>query len=1723
MLRNALKTIFIVAIWLLVPINPSAADGAPNDDNNIDQAQTAPLIWETDFGNELSQLTGTDDQIQHVDLDFDFPFRGASYGGVFVSSNGIITLGTPPATPYPPPNSPEQFSQIPMIAPFYSDMSLRQHGTVFLNTLGGRAVITWLEIGFFKKPLSTVTFQVQLMEDGRIVFGYNGIAAELDEILIVGLSPGHGLDGIKRTDFSSGALFRPSLSNTAYGFSAEPPRYEVFDGERKGFDLDGGNLVFTPFLGEFSLIPTDLTRDAIWIGGTVGNWDDRDNWNSNTVPNNGNPTPETTYHVKINEKNSLDATVKLNIDVTLDNLTIGEYDQLVVLDETTLGISARHVGSGVIRNQGFILLESIGTRTTLQLSGGGETLLTGGGVVTLSDNTSNYIVGTTGSEHLINEDNIIQGAGIIGDNNLTLTNRGLVDANAGNPLTIALSQPGINDGVFRASSGGTLIVESAISGIGDWVALGGTIQINSGADITTTGVIDITNNGTLQFPDADLSGSDLTVDNTGTLDINGTITLFGNFSFRLTDAGRWNWTDIAKLKMSGGQGATIADFSNWSHLEIGGADIGQNGFTTNNFYLPELIIGADAHVILVDRIDNGNRQTGISEALYVNTLVFDDESVTLSLNGLRLYYNTLNGDSSQLIDLAEDGSTPTETGTNVQIQPVDTGTGASPVNVSFPQVTQAGTTSLDISEVGPTVPVPQGFAFPDIPVYFDITTTATFFGTVTVCFDYSGLGVSNELSLRLLHFDGTEWEDITTNVNTEDKEICGEVASLSPFVIVEALLTITDITITDPPEPIPVETEVTVIGSFTGEASTTYTAIFDWGYGPDGTVIETDGSGSVTATHTYITHGIFDVTLTVTDNTTGFSQSGSVPVTIFSPPSVIFPFPWVNEGGTFSGDEGTYLELKATAGSPHQNDATLTYEWDIDYDGETFNGGPTTNPSGVFLQDGPSTSKVAVQVTDDQGLSTIATTFLQAINVPPVISLVGDDTITEGSDYTLTLGEVTDPGDDTVTEYIVDWGDGAQEETFTAQEIFTANGEVTHIYTDGDNTLVISVDLVDEDGTHAAAGEKSITVTNVPPVVEAGLGATVNEGDTFTGSGSFTDPSPDDSWTATVDYGDETGSQPLTLNADKTFSLIHLYADDGSYTVTVTVTDDDNDSGSDPLTVTVNNVPPMASAINDGPKVEEATVTVTASQTDPGTSDTFTYSFDWNNDGTYEIVDQVSPSASNTWDDDGTYIVGVMVEDDDGGVGTATTDVTVTDLAPTAEFTWTPEPQDEGSAVAFTDLSASSPDAIVAWSWDFAGLDTSSEQNPLPFTLMDHGFHEVRLTVTDDDGSTATISHIVTVVDLGPTAEFTWTSEPKDGGSAVDFTDASTSSPDTITSWSWDFDDLGSSADQNPSFTFIDSGNYTIALTVTDDDGTENAITHTVAVNNVAPEITSIVAPMDPVEVGTAIIVDAIFTDLGDADNHTATWDWGDDSTSDGPVGTVTGTHTYIVAGVYRITLTVTNGDGDSGESIFEFIVIYNPDGGFVTGGGWINSPEGAYPADPLSTGKLNFGFNAKHKGNEEMPTGQTEFNFKKADLNLHSETYDWLVVANHKAQCKGIATINHEGNYGFMLIVIDESLSPDTDVGLFRMKIWDIDNNDAIVYDSQMGAPDDADPTTPIGGGNVKIHQSAAAPARTSALAELMMRRIPAKTELLNNYPNPFNPDTWIPGYRTNCQKRRT
>jgi hypothetical protein len=257
------------------------------------------------------------------------------------------------------------------------------------------------------------------------------------------------------------------------------------------------------------------------------------------------------------------------------------------------------------------------------------------------------------------------------------------------------------------------------------------------------------------------------------------------------------------------------------------------------------------------------------------------------------------------------------------------------------------------------------------------------------------------------------------------------------------------------------------------------------------------------------------------------------------------------------------------------------------------------------------------------------------------------------------------------------------------------------------------------------------------------------------------------------------------------------------------------------------------------------------------------------------------------------------------------------------------------------------------------------------------------------------------------------------------------------------------------------------------------------------PSVGPITAPLAPVAINTTINTSASFTDAIPSNTHTAVWNWGDGSTSNGTVtesngaGTVTGSHAYSVDGVYTVTLTVTNNQGGSGQSVFNYVVVYNPSAGFVTGG-WFNSPAGAYAANPTLTGQANFGLNAKYHSGSTVPTGNTEFQFPAANLSFHATSYDWLVISGNQAQYQGSGTINGSGNYGFLVTALDNGGGSTADD--IRIKIWDKNNNNAVVYDTQPGAATTAAPTTALGGGRIQVHSNgggpltATRPAGTSA-----------------------------------------
>jgi hypothetical protein len=258
-----------------------------------------------------------------------------------------------------------------------------------------------------------------------------------------------------------------------------------------------------------------------------------------------------------------------------------------------------------------------------------------------------------------------------------------------------------------------------------------------------------------------------------------------------------------------------------------------------------------------------------------------------------------------------------------------------------------------------------------------------------------------------------------------------------------------------------------------------------------------------------------------------------------------------------------------------------------------------------------------------------------------------------------------------------------------------------------------------------------------------------------------------------------------------------------------------------------------------------------------------------------------------------------------------------------------------------------------------------------------------------------------------------------------------------------------------PSGSTFPPATMTVTCLATDASGNSSTCTFTVTVVDTTPPVISIIAP----EPYVLYAVENLVPDFAATDSGSGVFDcWGTLTDSYGYSGDVDSGFTPE-AGVYNLVVKAVDFAGNYTESEPVLFVVFDSDGGFVTGGGWIYSEPGAYAPDTTLEGKANFGFVSKYKKGATVPTGNTEFVFQAGDLNFHSSSYQWLVVTgSNYARFKGTGTINGSGDYKFMLWAGDNE--PDT----FRIKIWweenDIEN---IVYDNGMNQP--------IEGGSIIVH----------------------------------------------------
>ncbi|MGC9553807.1 MAG: PKD domain-containing protein, partial [Thermoplasmatota archaeon] len=523
---------------------------------------------------------------------------------------------------------------------------------------------------------------------------------------------------------------------------------------------------------------------------------------------------------------------------------------------------------------------------------------------------------------------------------------------------------------------------------------------------------------------------------------------------------------------------------------------------------------------------------------------------------------------------------------------------------------------------------------------------------------------------------------------------------------------------------------------------------------------------------------------------------------------------------------------------------------------------------------------VTLTVTDNQGNTDVAARVLQVANLPPVVDFTWIPVSPTGLDVIQFIDNSTDR-DGSIVNWTWDFGDGNVGYGPT----------VTHSYaTTG--VYAVSLTVTDDDGD-TGSRQETVTVANAPPTANFGfLPATPSTADSI----SFTDASVDQdgsivNWT--WDFGDGTVSYQKNPQ--------HSYADNGTYTVTLTVTDDTNNSHTVTLNITVLNDPPTADFTYS--PASPVTVNMLAFTDQSVDQDGFIVSWLW------EFGDGKTSSKRNpthTYAVKGTYQVNLTVTDDDGEADTKRISLTVRNTPPVAEFTYLPEEPTDLEEVSFYDQSIDPDGSVSSYAWTFGDGNTSTSRNP-SHRYESNGVYSVSLTVTDNDGDTATATRSIVVRNVPPEVNFSYTPAAPTDRDVVRFTATATDEDGTIANYSWTFGDGNRSYGAQVNHTYADDGVYTVTLTVTDDDGDTASHTEEVSIANVKPTASFTFEPDEPKE-GEHVT----FTDLStdpDGTIVTATWDFGDGTVEDD--GNILN-HKYDDAGTYIVTLTVTDDDGDT-------------------------------------------------------------------------------------------------------------------------------------------------------------------------------------------------------------------
>ncbi len=599
---------------------------------------------------------------------------------------------------------------------------------------------------------------------------------------------------------------------------------------------------------------------------------------------------------------------------------------------------------------------------------------------------------------------------------------------------------------------------------------------------------------------------------------------------------------------------------------------------------------------------------------------------------------------------------------------------------------------------------------------------------------------------------------------------------------------------------------------------------YKWNFG-DGSPI----SNLPDPLHTYSAGGVYTATLTITDDG-GKIGTAAVQVVV-SPPDNLPPVAGIN-ADTLSGKTPLTVNFESNSSDP---DGTIVgYEWKFG-DGSQAT---TEDASHTYLT--PGNFVVTLKVTDNNGaVNTDVTTIVVSDNDAPTASAVATPTSGKAPFSSSFDASASSDPDGNIVSWDWDFDDaGATGTGEIAVHTFNTVGTYDVVLTVTDNegltdTTTVTV-VVNPPQAPSPVANATPDGTKAPlGVVFSSAGSTDTDGSIIGYSWNFGDGSP----------------------ADTSANPSHLYTSAGTFNAVLTVTDDDflTATATVPVIVGPPNVPPVASGTAT-PSVGKPVLNVTFSSAASTDSDGTIVSRSWNFGDGSPI--STSPNPSHSYSTIANYSVLLTVTDNDGAINTTAIPVSVIpNSPPSAQPVATPRVGKEPLSVVLTGGTSSDSDGTIvsyAWDWTNDGSIDSTDVDT-SFEYVTPGTYEAALTVTDEDGAVDTqVVEITVNPNQAPTAVANADFQSGNAPLSVVFEgrDSLDAELEGTITYDWDFDD-GSphSSSPNPTHVFQDIRDYTVTLTVTDDNGATD--TDTIVIHALDPVVRVSAAGNDTTGDGT--------------------------------------------------------------------------------------------------------------------------------------------------------------------------------------------------------------------------------------------------------------------------------